>query len=77
MTDRLDKIIKGLEAAGGGSFQLTLIDEGPDAGKWAVATVFGSEAAYSSMAAGSSVMVASSADTAVAFVLAETRWVEL
>lgn len=75
--DRLDKIIKGLEAAGGGSFQLTLIDEGPDAGKWAVAVAYGKEADDSPMVGAASYSMESTGDAAVAFVLAETRWVEL
>jgi len=72
--DRLGQIIAGIEAAGVGHFQLTLIDQGPDAGKWACAVAFGREANDSPMIGGSSYAFTESADVAVAMVLFETRW---
>lgn len=72
--DRLGQIIAGMQAAGGGSFQLSLIDQGPDAGKWAVAVVFGREAADSPMASGASYGMSWVADLAVQQVLDKTRW---
>lgn len=72
--DRLGQIIAGLAGAGGGSFQLSLIDQGPDAGKWAVAVVFGRESADSPMAGGASYGMSKSADSAVQHILDETRW---
>jgi hypothetical protein len=71
--DRLGQIIAGLEAAGGGHFQLTLIDDGPDAGKWAVAVVFGREADDLQKSADLTA-IATSVDAAVETILLETRW---
>lgn len=77
MNDRLEQIIKGITAAGGGSFQMTLIDEGSDAGNWAVAVVFGREAEDSPMVGGVSMMMAPTANDAIQHILDETRWADI
>lgn len=73
MTDRLDKIIAGIAAAGQGTFALILNANG----EWLTATEYGKEAANSLMVGAASYGASTSANEAIQKVLDETRWAEL
>lgn len=73
MNDRMHQIILGLQAAGEGSFQISL----SPTGEWVTAAVYGREAEDSPMAGAASYGVANDPWTAVRQVLDETRWGDL
>lgn len=73
MTDRLDKIIAGITAAGQGTFALILNANG----EWLTAAEYGKEADDSPMVGAASYSASASANEAIQQVLGETRWVEL
>jgi hypothetical protein len=68
---RLEQIVRGIKKAGSGHFQLTLIDQGPDTGKWAAAVVFGRDPETISYAMGYS------SSEVIRQILDETGWSEL
>ena len=73
MSDQLGQIISGIQAAGEGSFHISLSENG----KWVTAVVYGREAPDSDMAAAASYGLSENPRIAVRQVLDETGWADL